>query len=175
MFIYIYEKICQIKNKSVWVTVHKWHIMLIFNNLVVQILYNLCCWDYLTHHCSTSKYYCLDGKILSSGTLVPIRDSIPYVILSLLSSDAESNLSHWISSPGSDRHARTAACSLCDFPCNLHCQLGWKRSHPDGCHLWFKTPFSYVFFPGKPVKSGYLYSSWRNSSLPTKQFLSWDA
>ena len=174
MYIYIWKDMSN-KNKSVWVTVHKWHIMVIFNNPVVQILYNLCCWDYLKHHCSTSKYYYLDGKILSCGTLVPIRDNIPYVILSLLSSDAESNLSHWISSPGSDRHARTAACSLCDFPCNLHCQLGWKRSHPDGCHLWFKTPFSYVFFPGKPVKSGYLYSSWRNSSLPTKQFLSWDA
>ena len=87
---------------------------------------------------------------------VPIRDCIPYVILSFLSSDAESNLSHWISPPRSDRHPSTAACSLCGFPCNLHCQCGWEWSHPDGCHLWFKTPFSYVFFPGKPVMSRYL-------------------
>ena len=128
--------------------------MLIFNNLVVQILYNLCCWDYLKHHCSTSKYYYLDGKILSCGTLVPIRDSIPYVIFSL-SSDAESNISHRIS-PGSDRHPSTVVCSLCGFPCNLHCQCGWECSHPDGCHLWSKTLFSYIFFPGKPVMSRYL-------------------
>ena len=87
---------------------------------------------------------------------VPFRDRIPYVILPFLSSDAESNLSHWISPPGSDRQPSTAFYSLCDFPCNLHCQCGWECSHPDGCHLWSKTPFSYVFFPGKPVMSRYL-------------------
>ena len=87
---------------------------------------------------------------------VPIRDCIPYVILSFLSSDAESNLSHWISPPASDRHPSIAACSLCGFPCNLHCQSGCEWSHPESCHLWSKTPFSYVFFPGKPVMSRYL-------------------
>ena len=95
-------------------------------------------------------------EILSYRILVPMRDIISYLILSFLSSDAESNLSHWISPPRSDRHPSTAACSLCGFPCNLHCQCGWEWSHPDGCHLWFKTPFSYVFFPWKLVMSRYL-------------------
>ena len=106
--------------------------------------------------CSLSKYYCLGDKILSRRTPVPIRDGIPYLTWSFLSSDAESNLSHWISPSASDRHPSTAACSLCDFPCNLHRQCGWECSHPNGCHLWSKTPFSYVFFPGKPVMSRYL-------------------
>ena len=121
---------------------------------MVQILYKLRFWDYLKRDCSTSKLS--RWEILSCRTLVPIRDSIPYVILSFLSSDAESNLSHWISPTGSDRHPSTVVCSLCGFPCNLHCQCGWECSHPDGCHLWSKTLFSYIFFPGKPVMSRYL-------------------
>ena len=77
-------------------------------------------------------------------------------LLFCLLGDAESNFRHWIFPPGSDRHPSTAAGSLRGFPYNLLSQFGWKWSHPDSCHLWSKTSFSYVFFPGQPVMSRFL-------------------
>lgn len=143
-----------IKKKPSWVTVHNQYITLtILKANGPNTVKPLC---YLQQQGSPSKYCRPGGKILSWRTLISSRDSIPYTLLSLLLSDAQSNISHWISSPRSDRHPRTAAFALRAFPRNLLGHRGWEWSHPDGCHLWAKTPFSYVFLPGKPVLSRYL-------------------
>ena len=152
--------------------------MLIFNNLVVQIFYNLCCSDYLKHHCSTSKYYCLDGKSSAGGHWFP-SEKAWQMLFSLFFQVMlnQTSVNEFLLLPVTDiqvlqpvlfvvfvatyivslagNGAILMVASLIQ-DCILLCIFSWET-----CHVWISATPQWL-----------CQRCWETSCLPTKQFLS---